>query len=142
MPGINTSTGSRSSEAPSRFLQQRNDPSTLLRISQQAANQDALSQSYLGNQNQDAAYTRSRNANIDAANLAERDKQNDFNRRMQEKDWDAKQAGKTITSTYKVDNSATNNFNRQLQMQEAQSAAQERLATLSGNSGQSTWRWF
>jgi hypothetical protein len=184
--GTNTSTGSRTStnpyiqklqnlgsrnETPERFLQQKNDPSRSLRISQEAANQDSLSQSHLGNQNQDTAYHRSKNANIDAASLAEQSKQNDFGRRMQEKEWDAKQASKTITFTNTVDNSVQNDFNRQKElmqmqsqqemaktdrdrqnqqtMQAAQLAAQERLAriqqqttVLSGNPGESSWRWF
>ncbi len=175
MPGTNTRTGSRSYEKPSSFLQQ-SDPSRALRISQEAARQDSLFQSNLGNQNQDAAYLRNRNANIDAASLAEQGKQYDFNRRMQEKEWDAKQASKTITISNPVHKPGivdpeTVAYNRQMQMrreqnqqemakadrdrqsqqtmQAAQLAAQERLArlqqqtaVLTGNPGESTWRWF
>ncbi len=175
MPGTNTRTGSRSYEKPSSFLQP-SDPSRFLRTAQEVARQDSLSQSYQGNQNQDTAYLRSKNANIDAANLAEQGKQNDFNRRMQEKEWDAKQASKTITISNPVHKPGivdpeTVRYNRQLQtmreqnqqemaradrdrqsqqtMQAAQLAAQERLArlqqqtaVLSGNPGESGWRWF
>jgi hypothetical protein len=112
MPGTNTSTGSRTSsnpyiqklqnlgsrnESPERFLQQKNDPSQLMRIAESAADRDASRQQYYAEQNQQASYSRQRNTAAINANEAESAKQNDFGRRMQEKEWDTKQSSKTIT---------------------------------------------
>lgn len=113
------SLGSLRQENPERFLSP-SDPSRFLQIARQAANEDSYRQQYIAQQNQQAAYNRQRNANIESSQREEAFRQNDFNRRMQEKEWDARQAGRKISITNTVDNSAQINFARQKQLAQMQ----------------------
>ncbi|MBW4674687.1 MAG: hypothetical protein KME52_11855 [Desmonostoc geniculatum HA4340-LM1] len=105
MPGTNTKTGSRntnpyiqrlqnySNENPERFLQQKNDPSQLMRIVESAANRDASSQQYYAEQNQQASFSRQREMAAASAARDEASKQNDFNRQIEARDKEANRSG-------------------------------------------------
>lgn len=133
MPGTDTRTGSRTSnpylqrlqnlgETPERFLRSRNDPAALLRISQQAAREDASNQEQVTNRARDAINASQRNRSILDSNLRREEDDAAFSRRMREKQWDADQAARTRGSSFTVvtDNSAQNNFNRQKELMQLQ----------------------
>ncbi|MBD2438870.1 hypothetical protein [Nostoc sp. FACHB-110] len=99
MPGTDTRTGSRStnpyiqklqnlqtrssqSETPERFLQTRYDPSQLLRISQQAARDDSLSQQASVNQNRNSELSRQKELTAFNNSLQEQSKTNDLYRQV------------------------------------------------------------
>lgn len=130
--GINTRTGNRNTpnpyvaglgslrqENPERFLSP-SDASRYLQAARQAANEDSYRQQDIAQQNQQAAFNRQRVANSEAFNLGEQSKQNDFNRRMQEKEYDSKQANRSTSFTIKTDDSGQINFNRQKQLMQMQ----------------------
>lgn len=208
MPGLNTKTGTyqpNPNETPNRFLE-RDDPSRLLNISRQAANDDAWFQQGVARQNQLEANNIQRNNNIQASQIRQQESQNNFNQQQQMQrsqnnktsiggysdgiyDYDAEIKGSPYLprveykqrlnpqvgmmreqarlseeaarrdSGRRMNESQHERYNQSLldmqrqnaekTQQAAQLAAQERLAqiqqqtsVLTGNAGQSNWRWF